>query len=121
MDPTAVMDSIPIELMLVPQGKAEAEDLAAAQKRYAEENEDWSTERATAEFWRIFQVAGRDGVRVKTLREKCHRSVSWTQNKRREAQEAQAIVPIAAGSEYYRLVSLSKVPEAYRLGEGETG
>lgn len=118
MDPTAVMDSIPIELMLVPQGKAEAEDLAAAQKRYAEENEDWSTERATAEFWKIFQLAGRDGVRVKTLREKCHRSVSWTQNKRREAQEAQAIVPIAAGSEYYRLVSPSVVPKEYRLDSG---
>ena len=121
MDPTAdqVAGSISIMDMLRPPTPAAAEDLAAAQKRYQEENEDWSTERATAEFWKIFQLAGRDGVRVKTLREKCHRSNSWVQKLRADVQEARLIEPIKAGSEYYRLVSPELVPKEYRLGSAE--
>jgi hypothetical protein len=34
---------------------------------------------------------------------------------RRQAQEAGAIIPVSAGSHYYRLVSVSKVPDAHRL------
>lgn len=95
-----------------------AATFAAAQAAWNAEHEEWSKERATAEFWKAFQLAGSNGVRVSKLATLCHRSDTWAHNLRREAQEALAIVPVATGSQFYKLTTLERVPEQYRLPTG---
>lgn len=111
--------TISIEDMLTPVTNTDAEEFARAQREWNESQREWSTEAATAEFWRVFQLAGREGVRVGKLAELCHRSTTWTQNLRAKAQEQGAIEPIERGSFFYRLVTLDKVPTQYRIDKGD--
>lgn len=101
--------------MVRPRSPEAAADLAAAIAQFNDENVEWSTERATRAFWHTFQLAGGEGVKVSKLVSLCHRSDSWVHNLRRQAQEDLAIVPIATGSQFYKLTTLDRVPENYRL------
>ena len=98
-----------------PRSPEEAADLAAAIAQFNDENAEWSPERATRAFWHAFQLAGAEGVKVSKLVTLCHRKDTWVHTLRKKAQEDLAIVPIKTGSQFYKLTTLERVPEEYRI------
>ena len=115
---TADAQDFSIADLLAHRSAADAEAFAQRQAAWNSENEEWSKERATEAFWHAFQLAGSHGVRVSKLAAVCHRSQSWAHILRQKAQEDLAIVPIKAGSQFYKLTTLDRVPEEYRLPTG---
>jgi hypothetical protein len=111
--------TISIDDLVTPITQTDADEFEEARRAWNEKQREWSAEAATAEFWKVFQLAGREGVRVGKLAELCHRSTTWTQNLRAKVQTDGAIEPIAQGSYFYRLVSLEKVPTQYRIDKGD--
>lgn len=106
--PTGV--DVPLADLVAPRSKEQAEELDAALAAYAAENTEWSTEKATAEFWKVLRAVGKDGIRVGQLAKKCHRSTSWTNAKMTEAKLARQIQPIGEGSPYHRIVPGAVIP-----------
>lgn len=115
---TADAQDYSITDLLAHRSPADAAAFAERQAAWNAENEEWSKERATEAFWHAFQLAGGHGVRVSKLAAVCHRSQSWAHTLRQKAQEDLAIVPIKAGSQFYKLTTLDRVPEEYRLPTG---
>jgi hypothetical protein len=113
--------TISIEDLLTPITATDADEFAKAQAEWNESQREWSTADATAEFWKVFQLAGRNGIRVGKLAELCHRSTSWVQNLRADAQISGAIVPVEGGFGFYRLSSIERVPTQYRIDKAAEG
>jgi hypothetical protein len=102
---------IDFETLLTPRTPEDARILAKAQADFAEEMAEWPTEKARTEFWRVFGLAGSDGIRVGKLAELCHRSTSWASEELRVAREAGLLVP-AATKGYYRIAPGAEIPTA---------
>lgn len=95
--------------LLAPRTAEDVEILAQAQAHFATEMAEWTPEKARAEFWRVFTLAGADGIRVGKLALLCHRSTSWTGEELRLAREAGQLVP-AASKGYYRIAPGVEIP-----------